>query len=180
MSLNQVCVARLKGGAGESLHARATTVPSLVSSRLIAAVLERWGADLAGLLLFGSAARGEATRESDVDLLLVSRPAVAISRRLYSEWDVLAESFEPCERRVSPQFVVLPEDVHAAGGLWYEVALEGVILWERDLAVSTLLRFIREAMARGELRRAMIHGSPYWIRVGEESHEKQNAGPGLP
>jgi len=170
-SLNQVCVARLQGAAREFSSA-SDTPASLISRSLIAGAIERWGADLAGLLLFGSAVRGEATRESDIDLLLVLKPTVRISRGLYLEWDVLAETFEPCDRRVSPQCVVLPEDVDAAGGLWYEVALEGVVLWERDLAVSALLRRLREGMARGELRRAMIHGNPYWTRVNEGRHEK--------
>jgi len=179
-SLNQICAARLQGGGVDFLRPHRPPAPALISGSLVAAVLERWGSDLAGLLLFGSAARGEATRESDIDLLLVFTPAVKLSRRLYREWDLLWDTLDHDDRRASPQFVVLPEDVRAAGGLWYEVALEGLVLWERDLVVSVLLRRIREAMARGELRRAMIHGSPYWIRVNEGCHEKQDAGPGLP
>jgi len=165
-SLNQVCVARLQGAARE--FSSASDTPASLISRSSSQVPSNAGEQIwPGLLLFGSAVRGEATRESDIDLLLVLKPTVRISRGLYLEWDVLAETFEPCDRRVSPQFVVLPEDVDAAGGLWYEVALEGVVLWERDLAVSALLRRLREGMARGELRRAMIHGNPYWTRVNE-------------
>ncbi len=171
-SLTQICLARLRGEASELPSAYRPPAPSLISRFLVAAILERWGAALAGLVLFGSAARGEATRESDIDLLLVLTPGVRLSRRLYQEWDLLWDTLDPDDRRVSPQFVVLPEDVRGAGGLWYEVALEGIVFWERELAISALLRRIREAMARGELRRRMIHGNPYWIRLGGGNHEK--------
>jgi predicted nucleotidyltransferase len=139
---------------------------------MIAAILQHWGADLVGLVLFGSAARNEATAESDVDVLLVLAPGIRLTRGLYREWDLLSDGFDADGKRISPQFVTLPEDVRATGGLWYEVALEGIVLWERDLSVSSLLRRIRETMARGELRRRMIHGSPYWIRIDDVPHEE--------
>jgi predicted nucleotidyltransferase len=171
-SLNQICMARLGGGGNASPDGQENAIPSLISRRLIDAILKRWGDGLVGLLLFGSAVRGEATKASDLDLLLVLSPAIRLGRGLYHEWDLLLDTLDSRECRISPQFVVLPASVASAGGLWYEVAIEGVVLWERNLTVSGFLRRVREAIVGGEIRRAMIHGNPYWIKAKEGSYEK--------
>ena len=61
------------------------------------------------------------------------------------------------------QIVRMPEAGHVAGGgLWPEIALDGIVLFERDGALSRKLVAIRRAIADGRLVRRTAHGQPYW------------------
>ena len=53
-------------------------------------------------------------------------------------------------------------DGGAGGGFWPEIALDGIVLFERDVAVSRRLVAIRRAIADGRLVRRTAHGQPYW------------------
>ena len=160
-SLNALCVQKLRSTAGSCLPPGST--PDLGSAgECLPEIVRRWR--LAGVVLFGSAARGEATQASDVDLLLVVGHRANISPALYRQWDEWQAGKPSSIAAISPQFVRLPASVSDAGGLWYEIAIEGRILWERDFQVSGFLRAIREAMACGAIRRGTLHGSPYWVK----------------
>jgi len=167
-SLNQLCVellrrAALPDGAGASpLEVGGEVVPG----GLVAAVAARWGEQLEGVVLFGSAARGEGWEHSDVDLLVVLRRGAAITRELYSIWDAEIAPRAP-GRGISPHFAVLPGQAGAAGGLWFEIALDGVILRDPQLRVARRLSRLRQEIASGAIVRKMAHGQPYWARVGK-------------
>ena len=117
------------------------------------------GDALEGVVLFGSQARGQGRASSDVDLLIVIAATREINRDTYRHWD----SSGP-DRRVSPHFVHLPGDVSSAGSIWYEVAVDGIILHEENQKVSAFLRSVRGAIADGNVRRRYAHGHPYWVR----------------
>jgi hypothetical protein len=171
-SLNQLCLARLgAGGESPAGPGAAAAHTRLLPGNFLEEVVRRWLGELVGLILFGSFARGEATEASDTDLLLVMRPGMKIARGLYRLWDEFRREDSGGEDagKISPHFVVLPESVRAAGGLWYEAALDGIVLWENGSQVSHFLGFVREAMAEGKIRRRMLHGSPYWIKEYQES-----------
>lgn len=167
-SLNQLCAGLLR----QALLPEATGVGPLkiasevVPGALIAAVASRWGERLEGLVLFGSAARAETWEHSDVDLLVVLRRGAAITRELYSIWDAELASRSP-NRRISPHFTRLPARVRSAGGLWAEVALDGVILWDPRLRLARTLSLLRREIAAGAMERRMAHGQPYWVRLRE-------------
>jgi hypothetical protein len=46
--------------------------------------------------------------------------------------------------------------------VWGEVAVDGVVLYERGLDVSADLARIRREIAAGRLVRRTAHGQPYW------------------
>ena len=117
------------------------------------------GENLLGVVLFGSSARGEASAGSDIDLLIVANSSVALSRRLYSEWD--ATNPNPT---VNPHFVRVPQNVIAAGSLWYEVAIDGIILLENGRRVTDFLRNVRRAIADRLIERKDAYGHGYWIK----------------
>jgi hypothetical protein len=166
-SLNQVCTAKLQGngsplaGIGTGSAAADFSFPGLLE-----AAVKRWGKQLIGVILFGSAARGDATENSDIDLMLVMDPEMKITRALYLQWEHFCR--EHCRTResarISPHFVSLAGSVHQAGGLWYETAIEGIVLWESGCRVSRFLASVRTAMGHGKIRRRMAQGSPYWIK----------------
>jgi predicted nucleotidyltransferase len=112
---------------------------------------------------FGSWARSEEREESDVDVLVVLEPSTKITRALYRGWD--SDPVEWESRQVEPHLVHLPEEGARITGLWAEVAVEGIVLFDRDLSVSKRLVDIRREIAAGRMVRREAHGQPYWVGV---------------
>jgi predicted nucleotidyltransferase len=154
MSLNDYCVRKLAMPAHPGTAAAA-------AATVTARAAEVAGAALVGVVVFGSWARGETTAASDVDVLVVVAPELAVTRELYRAWD--ATPLEWSGRPVEPHFARLPEPDAPWSGLWAEVAIDGVVLFERDLAVSRRLAAVRSRIAAGQAVRRFSNGHPYWV-----------------
>lgn len=150
LSLNQHCLNLLNNQL-----ASGTDSPPWVD-----AIQSEWKDDLLAIFLFGSCVRGESYNDSDVDLLLVMKESFKVSRREYRKWSKLS-----LPERLSPHFVALPDSPEGAGSIWFEVALEGERVWEKEEhIVSSFLRDIRLKIASGKIVRKVMHGHGYWIR----------------
>ena len=156
LSLNELALRRLQ-----------VPGPALLVEPGAAAALERalalFGDRLTGIVGYGSYARGDATPSSDVDLLIVIDPAIALTRSLYRDWDVEPVRWD--QRIVDPHFVHLPGDAGIVAGAWSEAAVDGVVLFERNGRVTRPLAAGRAAIAAGRLVRRLLHGQPYWTEV---------------
>jgi len=152
LSLNEYCIRRLAapGGVAEGL-----------GGAIVARATEQFEKALVGVLLFGSWARGTAGKASDVDLLVVIDREVPIVRSLYRHWDETPSTWEG--HRIEVHFVHLPPHGASPAGLWAEAALDGLVLFDRDLELSRHLIQIRREIAAGALRRELSHGQPYWV-----------------
>jgi predicted nucleotidyltransferase len=154
LSLNEYCRRRLMAPGLE------VSGPALdVVSSGIAVV----GGALVGVVAFGSWAREEQVAGSDVDVLLIVSEEVAIRRELYRVWD--AKPVFWGSYPVEPHFVHIPAAGARISGLWAEVAVDGVVLFERGLEVSRFLAALRRRIADGGLVRRRIHGQPYWVEA---------------
>ena len=114
-------------------------------------------------MAFGSWARGELADTSDIDVLVVVDQDVAITRDLYRRWDEVVIRWK--DRPVDPHFVHLVAPHLPSSGLWAEVAIDGLVLFERDLRLSSALAAVRRSMVEGRLRRRVVHGQGYWTEV---------------
>jgi predicted nucleotidyltransferase len=155
VSLNEYCVRRLAASgpaaaAGEAAAALVTRAAALV------------GDALAGVVVYGSWARGDATTTSDVDALVVVEPSVALTRSLYRSWDEAPVAWQG--QPVDPHFVHVPGG-RVSGGVWGEAAIDGLVLFERDPRLSAYLARVRRAIAEGRLVRRLVHGQPYWTEA---------------
>ena len=157
LSLNDYCTRKLAapggavGGPGTDVIARAA---------------EQFGGDLLGVLVFGSWARGDTVEESDVDLLVVVGPDVAIVRGLYRAWDEAAPALSWDGRRLEVHFAHLHPAQETPTSLWAEAALDGLVLFERGFELSRRLIDIRRRIASGAVLRRRAHGQPYWVGGG--------------
>jgi predicted nucleotidyltransferase len=151
LSLNEYCVRRLSVPAS-ALAADESVLELLRRADHIA------GGALVGVVLHGSWARGDFTAASDVDVLVVVEPRVRLNRALYRAWDRAPVTWHG--RTVDPHFVHPPSDV--TGGVWGEIAIDGIVLFERDLRLARALVAIRRDIASGRLVRRIVHGQPYW------------------
>lgn len=154
LSLNEYCVRKLALPGGSVTNGSAEAV---VAAARIA------GTSLIGVVSFGSWARGELGEESDVDVLIVLAREIPIERTLYTRWDETPVCWEG--HPVEPHFVHPPADGSPVAGVWAEVAVDGIILFERDYLVSRALVSLRQRIAAGEVVRRTLHGQHYWVEV---------------
>lgn len=153
VSLNEHCAEKLalpdgpKGPAGD----------------VVKRAVSLFGGELVGLLAFGSWARDELADGSDVDVLVVLEPAVAITRDLYRAWD--SEPMRWDSRQIEAHFLHLPERGARISGVWAEAAVDGVVLFDRDLSLARRLVEIRRRIVAGEIIRRRVHGQPYWVEA---------------
>jgi predicted nucleotidyltransferase len=122
-----------------------------------------FGEHLVGIAAFGSWARGELADTSDIDLLVVVERGVSLTRSLYRTWDESPIRWRG--RAVEPHFVHLPPLEDTVSGVWAEVAIDGVVLFEMGFRISARLVRVRHDILNGRLRRRKAHGQPYWTEV---------------
>jgi len=164
ISLNELCLRALKAYLTQDTAMEGPD--TCLEGNLVSRAREHMGNVLRGLLLFGSTARGESRDGSDVDLLIVVSRELTLTRQLYAHWDR-----EFTEGRLSPHFTHLPSSLEHAGSIWFEVAVDGILLFERERSISRFLGEIRRAIATGHLVRKTAYGHPYWLRnEGEQAH----------
>jgi hypothetical protein len=160
------------GDAGLSLNdycARKLALP--LDSAAVAAdghavvhrAVEAYGPSLAGVIVFGSWARGEAAAASDVDVLVVLDPRLPLTRSSYAPWDAAPATWDG--HPVEVHLVHLPEPGAEASGLWGEAALDGLVVYEQPHRVSARLAEVRREIAAGRFVRKVVQGQPYWRRV---------------
>jgi predicted nucleotidyltransferase len=151
LSLNEYCVRALAApGADPAGPGAAVAVRAAAS----------FGPDLVGVVLHGSWVRGEATSGSDIDALVVLEPSRPITRDLYRAWD--RTPLEHDGHAVEVHFVGLPAPDAEPGTVWLEVALDGMVVADRQGRIARYLAQVRRTIATGAMVRRSAHGQPYW------------------
>jgi predicted nucleotidyltransferase len=149
-------------------HSRHTAFLQDLSAQMIATQ----GDQIEGLVLFGSFARGRPTANSDIDLLIVLNRNVTLDRDVYGHW----KPQKLDGREVAPLFVQIPDEGERIGGLWFEVALDGIPFYDKDLHLSRFLSHVRDLIAAGRVQRMLTHGHPYWVysdKTGRDLSSKE-------
>jgi hypothetical protein len=153
LSFNEFCVRRLLAPAD-------ATALSTVRASVVARARALFGDRLAGALVLGSWARGEAAATSDIDVLIVLDPRTALTRDLYRAWD--ADPLRCDGRAVDAHFAHPPAAGAAPTAVWCEAAVDGILWYDRDGTIALRLGDVRRAIAAGRVVRAFSHGQPYW------------------
>ena len=156
LSLNEYCVQRL-GGPDLRVAPRPHVAAVLAQAARVAA------GHLLGVIAHGSWVRGEARDSSDIDVMVVVDRALPLTRSLYAASDAAPPMWEG--RPVDAHFVHLPRPAGRASSVWCELAVEGLLLSDRDGAVSAALIDVRRAIADGRVVRKTAHGQPYWTEA---------------
>jgi len=121
---------------------------------VIASLQKELGDNLVALVLFGSQARGDHRPDSDWDILLIARqlPDKPFQRHLYLK-SILPVGWRSCVAILAKTRAEFEAHVPA---LYLDIALDGIILCDRDDYVrrhlARLQRLIRERRLRREQR----------------------------
>ena len=154
LSLNEYCVRVLASAPGAAVG------PGADVAKRAGAV---FGTEFVGAVVHGSWARGEATASSDVDVLVVLAPTHRVTRSTYRTWDLEPITYEG--REVDVHVATLPADDVAPGPMWLEVAIDGIVVVDRDHQVARYLGEVRRRIAARAWTRRLAHGHPYWTAV---------------
>lgn len=148
-----------------------------VLRRFVQELREAWGDDLMGVLLFGSVARGDWTRDSDVDLLVVARAfregrraalrdLLAVRRRV---WET-EEYREAVRHGLYPTLEFHLLEAPEAGRfrpLYLDALTEGIVLFEREGFLSELRERFRRRLREMGARRVEIPGEGHYWQLGK-------------
>jgi predicted nucleotidyltransferase len=146
-SINQLCNELIENGLSQG---------GTQDSQLLQSIQQTYADDgLMGVILFGSQARGDATSQSDIDLLFIFEPNTPINRKLYQKWKNDAYSVH-C--------VSFPKDEARDSSFWFEIALDGKILWGAE-KLRPFLNEMKRKLSSGKYIRKLTHGQPYWIQT---------------
>jgi predicted nucleotidyltransferase len=115
-----------------------------------------------GLVLFGSVARNEANDASDVDLLVVLDNSCSLNREIYRAWDDM-NFFSPENRIINPHFVHIKNN-DESGSLWFEVALDGIMIEDKKNLIQKKMIELRTMIAENKVKRYFSYGHPYWVK----------------
>lgn len=153
----------LNGYCARKLAATATNIGASSAAAAVERAAELFGASLVAVAVFGSWARDEMSDTSDVDLLVVLDDTVSITRQLYRRWDEAPLCWEG--RRLEPHFANIVGVARHPSGLWAEVAVDGIVLFERGFQLSKRLARVRRDIAAGRLVRRVVSGQTYWVEA---------------
>jgi len=131
-----------------------TSLPDFIDAS-VARLHDSFGDNLVGVALYGSYARGEARKDSDVDLLV-------IARNLPTHWQERTLALHDPLRRISdapPMYVYgkTPEEFESQfPSLYLDFGLDGIVLYEHDEYLTLKLERIREIIETAGLFRARL------------------------
>jgi predicted nucleotidyltransferase len=133
---------------------RATLAP------VVAALRAGLGDDLVAVVLFGSQARGEATPESDWDFLVIARhlPPKTLARHFYLKTMLPAA----WRARVSIMAKIPQEFESRLPALYLDIALDGIILYDRQAYIKPRLDWLRKQINTNGLKRQRIGRDLMW------------------
>lgn len=123
-------------------------------SALVGELLAASGNGLVGIALFGSSARGEVTQRSSMEVLVALDESDTLGPALTRKWRETER--EVAGQRAEIEFAPIPRLESGVSGFWAEVALDGIVLFERDFRLSRSLAGIRRHIASGRMVRRVV------------------------
>jgi predicted nucleotidyltransferase len=144
---------------------------NLLLDSLRQACLDAYGDRLVSLAVFGSWARGVATPESDLDILIVADPLPRGRLKRLDEFDAVERATESSRAdvwpgagrslEISPVFKT-PAELKAGSPLYLDMTHWRVVLHDRGDVLANYLSALAARMAELGSRRIESHGGGYW------------------
>ena len=140
-------------------------------AELLKGLLKVFGGNLVSVVVYGSVARGEAGRASDIDILIV---VGGLPRSRFRR----LELFEEAEKTVEPLLeelwargfnvdfspvLLTPEEASKHRPIYLDMVVDAVIVYDKGGFIERILRDIAERLERLGARRVRLGKRWYWI-----------------
>jgi predicted nucleotidyltransferase len=142
-----------------------------VLSDLLQAFKKRFGDKLVSLVVYGSVARGDARRDSDIDMLIVVKglPKGRVRRNLLFEEveDDISESIKRLWARgynvdFSP-ILKTPDEAAKLSPLYLDMVEDAMILYDENKFFENVLARLRDRLKQLGAKRLRMGNKWYWI-----------------
>lgn len=143
---------------------------SLVN-KLLGALVRAYGGRLVSLVVFGSVARGEARKDSDIDLLLLigSLPKSRLERQ--QEFIGVEKALDDYLDELSGQgymislspILLTPAEASKVSPLYLDMVEDAVIVYDKDGFFGKVLEKVRERLRELGSRRIRMGKKWYWV-----------------
>jgi predicted nucleotidyltransferase len=140
-------------------------------SELLKALLEVWGDNLVALVVFGSVARGDTRRDSDIDLLIIG---YNLPKSRFRRLDL----FEEAEKRVEPvleelwatgyyvdfsPIILSTEEAKRHRPIYLDMVIDAVIVYDRNWFFKSILDDLARKLNALGAERKRIGKLWYWV-----------------
>lgn len=142
---------------------------------------EKYHEDLLSIILFGSVARGKWNNESDIDLFIIFTNKSSIKNGLNNQLTKIISDYERKSKLKNSKgdrlfstiqdISLLLKDLHTFRTIFYDIAMDGIILFDRNKTGFHFLKRIRKRIEEKGLRRVFIKENDYYwernVKFGE-------------
>ena len=142
---------------------------------------EKYHEDLLSIILFGSVARGKWNNESDIDLFMIFTNNTSIKTGMNNQLTKIISDYERKSKLKNSKgdrlfstiqdISLLLKDLHTFRTIFYDIAMDGIILFDRYKTGFHFLKGIRKRIEEKGLRRVFIKENDYYwernVKFGE-------------
>ena len=128
--------------------------------------------DLLSIILFGSVARGKWNNESDIDLFIIFSNKSSIKTAINNQLTKIISDYERKSKLKNSKgdrlystiqdISLLLKDLHTFRTIFYDIAMDGIILFDINQTGFNFLRKIKKRIEEKGLRRVFIKDNDYY------------------
>lgn len=142
---------------------------------------EKYKEDLLSIILFGSVARGKWNNESDIDLFIIFSNKSSIRTTINNRLTKIISDYERKSKLKNSKgdrlfstiqdISLLLKDLHTFRTIFYDIAMDGIILFDRNQTGFHFLKKIKKRIEEKGLKRVFIKENDYYwernVKFGE-------------
>jgi len=126
-------------------------------------ILSYYGDRLISMVLYGSFARGTATSESDIDILLIIKTLHGRKMKRIEEFiDKVENKLEGISCYISP-IIKTPEEALKGSPLFLDMVYDSIILYDKNRFFKSILESLRKRLEELGSQRVFKGNRWYWI-----------------
>jgi len=130
-------------------------------TELIEKIKNSYNEHLLAIVLFGSAARGDFSQSSDIDLLLILKDSIASKRqRILDFYEKVGYEFE--SHFLSP-IILTKKEMKQFSSFYVGILKDCQVIYDNGNIVRELIKLIDEKKQKKEIIEKELKGTTYWI-----------------